>query len=158
MEMTLAVSSLVRQLVRALRHRPCIGTMRSRWRELIHPDDLERYIASDEDCGVGADHYAVEYQIRTQSAIGVGCTSAQGNGARRRRTPRFLSACASTSMQQADGVALRKRRILMNTPSARPPARLEVRRGSDTSPQCLLAQSSATSADKAPRGASRPGE
>ena len=48
---------------------PCIGDNGlARWRELIHPDDLERYIASDEDCRRGAaDHYAVEYQIRTRS-------------------------------------------------------------------------------------------
>jgi PAS domain S-box-containing protein len=48
---------------------PCDGDeAHARWRALIHPDDVERYVACDQDCRSGAaDHYAVEYRIRTLS-------------------------------------------------------------------------------------------
>ncbi|MBS0387119.1 MAG: PAS domain-containing protein [Proteobacteria bacterium] len=35
------------------------------WRKLIHPDDIERYNASDLQCqAAGTDHYAIDYRIR----------------------------------------------------------------------------------------------
>src|SRR5437667_1532009 len=39
-----------------------------RWRERVHPEDVGRCVATDEICWRGgADHYAVEYRIRTRN-------------------------------------------------------------------------------------------
>ena len=48
---------------------PCEGPDRlTRWCAQIHPDDVVRYRAEEVDCLRGAaDHYAVEYRIRTRS-------------------------------------------------------------------------------------------
>jgi PAS domain S-box-containing protein len=47
---------------------PCDGPNGlARWRNLVHPDDLERYRRADADCVRGAaDHYVIEYRVRTR--------------------------------------------------------------------------------------------
>ena len=46
---------------------PCVGDgSLVRWRARVHPDDVERYMASDSPCWQGTiDHYSVEYRLKT---------------------------------------------------------------------------------------------
>jgi two-component sensor histidine kinase/PAS domain-containing protein len=48
---------------------PCSGrTGLVRWKERVHPDDLEAYIAADRPCRLGtASQYAVEYRLRNRN-------------------------------------------------------------------------------------------
>jgi PAS domain S-box-containing protein len=48
---------------------PCSGpTGLVRWKERVHPDDLETYIAADGPCRLGtASQYAVEYRLRNRN-------------------------------------------------------------------------------------------
>lgn len=49
---------------------PCIGRSgHERWSERIHPDDVDAYEAAYQTCLQGAaDHYAIEYRVRTRDS------------------------------------------------------------------------------------------
>jgi PAS domain S-box-containing protein len=91
---------------------PCIGDdALARWLERIHPDDLERYVASDKDCWRGAaDRYAVEYRIRTRSGHWRWChergkvTARASDGAPRH----FVGMCFDIDEQKEMEATLRK--------------------------------------------------
>jgi PAS domain S-box-containing protein len=48
---------------------PCYGPdQRARWRAQVHPYDIERYARADDGYRVGsADHYEIEYRVRTRN-------------------------------------------------------------------------------------------
>ncbi len=48
---------------------PCVGPDRmERWYAQVHPEDVERYRAVDQDCGRGiTDSYIIEYRVRTRT-------------------------------------------------------------------------------------------
>ena len=91
---------------------PCDGPDRlRRWCAQIHPDDIERYRKADGDCvRGGAEHYVVEYRIRTRSGDWRWLHE-RGNVTARddeRRPLNYVGVCFDIGEQKRMETALRK--------------------------------------------------